>query len=180
MNHHGVRSDLGLVAHEVSNVLERVDSAAVDRLAEMIRDPARRWFLTGQGRSGLVARSSAMRLMHFGCRVHVVGEATAPAIEAADGLLVFSASGETVTSREFAAVAAGVGATVVLLTADPLSTLARQADLVLEIPARSTQQFGGSLFEQSALLVMDAAVLALSSGSAEVYQAMQHRHANLQ
>jgi 6-phospho-3-hexuloisomerase len=175
-----VRSALGLVLNEVSELLDRVDSAALDRLADALRDPRRRWFLTGQGRSGLVARCSAMRLMHLGHRVHVVGEATAPAIEAADGLLVFSASGETVTSRAFVSVATRLGATVVVLTADPGSTLARQADFVLEIPARSTQQFGGTLFEQGALLVMDAVALAVSGGSSEVYLAMQQRHANLQ
>jgi len=109
-----------------------------------------------------------------------VGDSTTPAIETADGLLVFSASGETVTSRGFAGVATGLGATVVLLTADPVSTLGRQADLVVEIPARSTQQFGGTLFEHGALLVMDAALLALGGGSPGVYQTMQRRHANLQ
>jgi 6-phospho-3-hexuloisomerase len=176
-----VRSALGLVQNEVSELLDRVDSDALDRLADALWDRGRRWFLTGQGRSGLVARCSAMRLMHLGHRVHVVGEATAPAIEAADGLLVFSASGETVTTRGFVSVATRIGATVVVLTAAPGSTLARQADFVLEIPARSTtQQFGGSLFEQGALLVMDAVALALSGGSSEVYLAMQHRHANLQ
>lgn len=175
-----IRSVLGVVGREVSEVLDRMDCASLDLLVEAPRDPARQWFLTGQGRAGLVARCSAMRLVHLGHRIHVAGETTTPALEEADGLLVFSASGETVTSRGFAEVAARLGATVVALTADPLSTLARKSDLVVEVPARPTRQFGSTLFEQCALLVMDAALLALSGGSPAAYQAMQHRHANLQ
>ena len=35
------------------------------------------------------------------------------------------------------------------------------AQATLEVPALTSTQFGGSLFEQTALLVLDAATLAL-------------------
>jgi 6-phospho-3-hexuloisomerase len=175
-----VRSALGLVRSEVSELLDRVDSDALDRLADALRDPGRRWFLAGQCRSGLVAICSAMRLMHLGHRVHVVGEATAPAIEGADGLLVFSASGETVTSRAFASVATRLGATVVVLTADPGSTLARQADFVLKIPARSTPAVRRHPLRAGRTVGDGRSCPCLSGGSSEAHLTMQQRHANLQ
>ena len=48
VNDQGVCSALGLVRREVPEVLDRVDSAALDQLVETLRDPERRWFFTGR------------------------------------------------------------------------------------------------------------------------------------
>jgi 6-phospho-3-hexuloisomerase len=171
---------LAAVGREVADLLGRIDGQAFDAFVEVLRPPERVWFCTGQGRSGLVARMSAMRLMHLGRRVHAVGEATAPAIRSGDGLLVLSASGATASSAGFAEIASAQGALVVLVTTNPTSALARLADFVLEIPTGVTRQFAGSLFEQTSLLVLDAAVLALSNGDPATYREMHQRHTNLQ
>ena len=62
-----------------------VDHTEVGAVLDGIHD-ARRVFVTGAGRSGLVARAFANRLMHLGMSVHVVGEVTTPAIERGDAL----------------------------------------------------------------------------------------------
>jgi hypothetical protein len=46
--------------------------------------------------------------------------------------------------------------------------------------ARGTGQFGGTLFEQSALLLLDALILDLTARDPQAHSAMQARHANLQ
>jgi 6-phospho-3-hexuloisomerase len=69
--------------------------------AALLANRSRRWYASGQGRSGLVAQMAAMRLMHVGFDAHVVGEATAPAIGSRDGLLVVSGSGETPVTLNF-------------------------------------------------------------------------------
>jgi 6-phospho-3-hexuloisomerase len=51
---------------------------------------------------------------------------------------------------------------------------------VVEVPATGTGQFGGTLFEQSALLLLDAVILELTAGGSAAYAAMQARHTNLQ
>jgi 6-phospho-3-hexuloisomerase len=43
------------------------------------------------------------------------------------------------------------------------STLASLADAVIEVPTAGTSQFGGSLFEQSALLLLDAVILDVTA-----------------
>jgi 6-phospho-3-hexuloisomerase len=58
--------------------------------AALFADRTRRWFCSGQGRSGLVAQMVAMRLMHVGFDVHAVGEPTAPSIREGDGLVMIS------------------------------------------------------------------------------------------
>lgn len=69
------------VGREIAETLERVEARAFRRFVEAFRDEQRRWFFSGQGRSGLVAEMAAMRFMHVG-RLHFVGEATAPSIRA--------------------------------------------------------------------------------------------------
>jgi 6-phospho-3-hexuloisomerase len=171
---------IDVVAGEVSRTLAQVERLDFNRFVDELRVSQRRWFCTGQGRSGLVAQMAAMRLMHLGHRTHMVGEATAPAITGGDAMLVLSASGTTPLSLHFAETARELSAVVVLVTATSASPLRRLADAALEIPALASVQFGGSLFEQTALLVLDAAVLALDAGDPHTRDAMHRRHANLQ
>lgn len=174
------RGPIDVVGGEVDRALAGVDPASFDGLVAQLGIPRRAWFCTGQGRSGLVAQMAAMRLMHLGHGAHVVGEATAPAITGEDALLIVSASGATPLSVHFAETARAALATVVLVTAAESSPLHRVSDATLEIPALASTQFGGSLFEQSALLLLDAVALALGADEPRVRRAMHRRHANLQ
>ena len=115
-----------MVGDEVSRTLAQVDALDFDRFVDELRVSQRRWFCTGQGRSGLVAQMAAMRLIHLGHRTHVVREATAPAITGGDALLVFSASGTTPLSLHFAETARGVSAVVVLTPAATMAAGARR------------------------------------------------------
>src|SRR5512136_868994 len=54
-----------------------------------------RVYVAGAGRSGLIARAFAMRLLHLGFDVYVVGETVTPALQRGDTLVIFSGSGET-------------------------------------------------------------------------------------
>ena len=168
------------VGQEITDILQRIDPASFFAVAEVFADATRRWFFSGQGRSGLAAQMAAMRFMHMGRQVHFVGEVTAPSIRKGDGLLIVSGSGETAVSVNFARIASSEGAEVVLLTHKPNSTLAGIADAVLLVPVEQTAQFGGSLFEQSSLVLLDAIVLELARGIPDAHQRMSRRHANLQ
>ncbi|MFF4214401.1 6-phospho-3-hexuloisomerase [Streptomyces sp. NPDC001796] len=168
------------VRHEVANLLQDVDENSFTAAVAELRTRGRRWFATGQGRSGLVASMTAMRLMHLGREVHVLGEATAPSVRAGDGLIVISGSGETPVSVHFARRAAELGARTLIVTANPASTLADLADIVLPVPKAATDQFGGSLFEQGALLILDAVVMELAADDGDAYEQMHARHTNMQ
>ena len=120
-----------------------------------------------------------MRFMHMGREAHFVGEATAPSIRKGDGLVMVSGSGETPVSVNFARIAKAEGAEVILLTHKPNSTLAGIADAVLVVPVEQTAQFGGSLFEQSCLILLDSIVLELVGRMPDAHQRMHNRHANL-
>lgn len=168
------------VGQEIAGLLDRVDADAFARLVEAFDDPGQRWFFSGQGRSGLAAQMAAMRFMHIGRTVHFVGEVSAPSIRKGDALLLISGSGETPVSVGFARIARAEGARVVTLTHKPKGTLAGIADVTLHVPVGDTAQFGGSLFEQSCLILLDSVVYSMAQRVPDAHKLMLHRHTNLQ
>ncbi len=168
------------VGREIADALRLVDGPSFERLLSEFSATDRRWFFVGQGRSGLVARMAAMRLMHLGLEVHAQGEATTPAIDAQDRCVCVSGSGRTPTTLHHARIARDLGARVIAVTADATAPLAELADVTLIVPIPRTAQFGGSLFEQVALACLDAVVLASSGTDRDVHERMRMRHANLE
>ena len=121
-----------IVAEQVE-AIALVDERAVRDLLHAI-DSASRIFLLGEGRSGLVGRMFAMRLMHLGKQAYVVGETITPAIGGGDLLIAISGSGETGTVFMMAEGAKNAGAQIAAITANPESRLAGLADLIVQIP----------------------------------------------
>jgi 6-phospho-3-hexuloisomerase len=168
------------VGREIAETLERVDARAFQHFVEVFRNETQRWFFSGQGRSGLVAEMAAMRFMHIDRSAHFVGEATAPSIRAGDGLCLVSGSGNTPVTVHFARIAKDEGAKIALITREPGSALAQLADSLIHVPIEATQQFGGSLFEQTSLVLLDAIVLELMQTVPDPHRMMLSRHTNLQ
>jgi 6-phospho-3-hexuloisomerase len=160
---------------------------ALDAIATRLSG-ADRVFVLGAGRSGLALRMTAMRLMHLGLSVHVVGDVTTPAITATDALLVASGSGSTAGIVRAAETARAAGATVLALTTAPDSALAGLADVSVVIPAAQKQdhgrtlsaQYSGGLFEQAVLFVGDALFHTLWQASGATADELWPRHANLE
>jgi 6-phospho-3-hexuloisomerase len=176
-----------LVLDEISNVLQRVDPAEVAALVTELR-LADRIFVTGAGRSGLVLKMAAMRLMHLGLTVHVVGETTAPAIRAGDLLLAASGSGTTAGVVKAAETAVAQGARVAAYTTSEGSPLAEAAAAVVLIPAARktdhgsalTKQYSGSLFEQVLFATTEAVFQSLWDEDSTAPEDLWERHANLE
>ncbi|MBK0419053.1 SIS domain-containing protein [Leucobacter sp. CSA1] len=164
---------------ELAEVAERLDADAYEAFASRFDglSASSRVFFTGQGRSGLAARMVAMRFMHMDLPSSFVGEATAPSIAAGDTLVVISGSGKTPVSVNFAEVARGVGARVLLVTHQQESPLQDLADAAIVIPATSAQ-FGGTLFEESALVLLDSIVLDQMNRRGTPHELMAARHTN--
>jgi 6-phospho-3-hexuloisomerase len=179
--------NLLLIQDEVAEAAGGVDPAQVAALASELR-LAGRIFVTGAGRSGLVLKMAAMRLMHLGLTVHVVGETTAPAIRSGDLLLAASGSGTTASVVKAAETAAAHGARVAVYTTNSGSPLAAEAAAVVLIPAAQktdhrsavSRQYSGSLFEQSLFAVTEAVFHSLWDEDAAAPEELWLRHANLE
>ena len=79
---------------QVGAVMDKVDWAGFLELADML-PRVRRTFVVGAGRSGLVARSFGMRLMHAGLPAFIPGETITPAAGQGDLLVAISCTGTT-------------------------------------------------------------------------------------
>jgi 6-phospho-3-hexuloisomerase len=170
-----------LATDELTTLLSSISSAQFDDFVGGFVDLKRgRVFFSGQGRSGLSAQMVAMRFMHMGFDAHFVGEPTAPSVRAGDTLVIVSGSGKTPVSVGFARIAQGEGARVLLVTHQEESPLRQLADRTLVLPAAASRQFGGTLFEQAALVLLDTVVLELMTDLPEADVVMLYNHTNLQ
>ncbi|MFG6477234.1 6-phospho-3-hexuloisomerase [Microbacterium sp. P06] len=175
---------------EVSRTLGLLAETQKDQLAAMVDAiaAADRVFVFGAGRSGLALRMTAMRLMHLGKTVFVVGDTTTPAIETGDLLLTASGSGTTASIVRAATTTREVGGTVVAITTAPDSPLAAAADVAVIAPAAdkldrsgaASVQYAGGLFEQIVVLLGDSLFHVLWQRSGQSADDMWPRHANLE
>src|SRR5574343_1018839 len=111
-----------LIINKISSILEATPDGHDKALVDML-DQAKRVFISGAGRSKLVGNFFAMRLMHGGYDVSVVGEIVTPSIKNGDLLIVISGSGETEQLVAFTKKAKEVGAKICLISAKDDSTI---------------------------------------------------------
>ncbi|MDI6642989.1 MAG: 6-phospho-3-hexuloisomerase [Candidatus Hodarchaeaceae archaeon] len=159
---------------------------------------AQRVFVVGAGRSGMVMKAFAMRLMHLDMDVYVVGETITPALRTGDVLVALSGSGETDLIVEAARIAKKVGAKIVAITSYPKSSLARFADSLVILPGRTkvarTTRFMkrelageyaslaplGTLFEVTALVFLDGVIASLMVKLGRKEEELKARHATIE
>ena len=177
------------ILFELKTTLAKLDEGSIDQLVEAIVESGR-IYVAGTGRSGLMVRGLAMRLMHLGLRAFVVGETITPGISDGDLLIIGSGSGETGSVANYARQAKKHNARVGLITIFPDSTIGRLADITVHISAptsKKSQDNGptsiqpmGSLFEQSLMLVCDGMILKLMERLHADPNTMWGQHANLE
>lgn len=177
-------------AIELAETLKNIDVKQVDELVSLIRN-RKRIFVTGAGRSLLMLKGFAMRLMHIGFEVYIVGEVTTPAFLESDLLIVASASGETKSLNSNAIRAKEYGGAVVVLSIFEQSSLGKIADKVVKIPAytdklpesdlnRKGILPGGSMFEEAVLLLGDSLIVELANDHKIDTSKAFENHANLE
>ena len=126
---------MNLIAEHIKKVASKLDTGSVTLLVNGIID-SKIIFLMGAGRSGLAAKAFAMRLMHLGFNVYVVGETTTPAVQPDDLVIAVSGSGETPSIANLGVIAKKIGSKLAVISSNRDSTLGRISDIVLIIPGR--------------------------------------------
>lgn len=180
---------------------EMVDLSQVDRLIDILLkayNDRRKILVMGAGRSGLVGRAFAMRLLHLGFNSYVLGDTIVPSISRGDVAIAISGSGRTQLILTAAEAAKKVGATVVAITSYPDSPLGALADLVVWVPGRAKmsrvedffarQILGiheplaplGTLFEDTTAIFLDGVIYALMKKLGVREEDMSLRHANIE
>ncbi|KES17507.1 putative sugar phosphate isomerase involved in capsule formation [Gilliamella apicola SCGC AB-598-I20] len=179
-----------LAAIELANVLSKIDEHQVDDLINKLTN-CNNIFVLGAGRSLLMMKAFAMRLMHVGFHVHVVGEVTTPALQKGDVLIIASGSGETQNLVSIAQRAKNYGGSVIAMSIFENSSLANIADQLVKIPAYSDKLPesennkkgilpGGSMFEEALLLLCDAVIIHFINNKKICTEQGFEKHANLE
>ncbi len=178
-----------MILRELSQALEAVDEAQVERLTGAILD-ADKVFAVGVGRVLLSLQAFVKRLNHLGVPAWHVGAVNEPAITEKDLLIVGSGSGESVVPVALARTARRLGARIAHIGSNPSSSLAPLSDFFVRVPAPTRLHLAGeipsgqimtSLFEQCLFLLGDAVALSIAErrGHADMSVLWQH-HANLE
>jgi len=145
-----------------------------------------RIFVYGAGRSGLVAKAFAIRLVHLGFQTFVIGETITAPVQKGDLVIIVSGSGETIPAVMTAEIAHDIGAKVVSITGRKKSEIARFADVTLYLSAAckdvERKRFAplGTLFEASTWVLLDGIVADLLESKKETEETMRRRHATLE
>lgn len=175
-----------LILNKINSVLQATDESLVGSLVSAV-DNANRIFITGAGRSGLVSRFFAMRLMHSGYKVYMVGEIVTPSIQAGDLFIVVSGSGGTETLMPLVRKAKSMGAKIAVISMKTNSPMAELADLVCAIGSGNDASFGlvkgmpmGTVFELSTLVFLEAIVSYIVHEKGLTEEGMRALHANLE
>ena len=184
---------MNLIADHIKKVASKLDTGSVTSLVNGIMG-SHRIFLMGAGRSGLAARAFAMRLMHLGFNVYVVGETTTPAVQPDDLVIAVSGSGETPSIANLGTIAKKIGSKLAVITSNKDSTLGNNSDIVVIVPGRPKEDIVyedyherrmigypqlaplGTIFEISALVFLDAVIseLMVRTGASEAELKKRH------
>ncbi|GAB4107745.1 hypothetical protein GCM10028791_01920 [Echinicola sediminis] len=182
-----LKESLDMIIREHLQVSQNFQFESLSAIIPVLQG-AHKIFLTGAGRTGFMVKAAAMRLMHLGYAVHVVGETTTPAIGKGDVLIAASGSGTTASIVKAAETAVKNEAEVICFTTNSKSPLAGLARHMISIPAAGKQdhdgtvsaQYAGSLFEQSFLLLTDALIQHLWKEEGSTAEELWKRHTNME
>jgi len=199
MESHRVQEMMLLMASKIRAIANKISDDDVEKfMAEILG--AKRVYVIGAGRSGLVAKSFAMRLMHLGLHAYVVGETITPALNRGDLIVIFSGSGKTKTVADIAETAKDIGAHICLITSNADSRIGKIADcnVIIEhhrdeveddaVEFEIRQMMGehksfaplGTLFETASMIFADAVISRLMEITKTDESALKNRHTNIE
>ncbi|HNQ25698.1 MAG TPA: 6-phospho-3-hexuloisomerase [Methanoregulaceae archaeon] len=196
---HSVQDMMRLMASKIRDTAASLSDSETEAFLSAIQS-AERIYVMGAGRSGLVAKAFAMRLMHLGFISFVVGETITPAMQQKDLLVIFSGSGRTKTIADIADTAKEIGGRIALITSNRDSKISRMADVIVIIENQrdqvrdETAEFEirqmtgehksfaplGTLFETAAMVFADACISRLMEVSMIDEKELKNRHANIE
>ncbi|MBS7655321.1 6-phospho-3-hexuloisomerase [Candidatus Bathyarchaeota archaeon] len=176
-----------------------VNPVEVEKLIEwIIKSKDNRILVVGAGRSGFAGKSFAMRLMHLGFNVYVLGETITPAIGKNDLIIAISGSGTTKLVVTACEIGKEVGSKIIAVTSYPDSPLGKLADHIVQIKGRAkrvneTDYFLrqitgaheplaplGTIFEISTMVFLDSLIVELMRKLGKTEKELKARHATIE
>lgn len=173
---------LEYILNSIEYSIDNLECESIEGTVDILTS-ANNIFVYGSGRSGLVGRSFAMRLMQLGLDSYFVGETITPAVKPGDCVFIVSKTGETQTAIQTADIVKNrVGdSEVIVLTASPNSTLASYADTMIVLRSDDNSKNYklaplGTVFEDTAMIFLDGLISVLMGELGETEEDIKDRH----
>jgi 6-phospho-3-hexuloisomerase len=175
------REAVRYIGDRLSEALAKIDEETISNAVVLI-NKAPTIFVYGAGRSGIIARAFAMRLVQAGFRAFVIGESVTPIVRRGDLVVIFSNRGESSSSLQTANIVRREGSDLIVITAKGSSKLAHAASLLLKLDftddgERPRYAPLGTLFEAASLRLTDGLISALMKLRGETEETLRQRHA---
>lgn len=185
----------------MTRAINAIDPGQVETLLDTLQNvkrEGRKALVVGAGRSGLVGKAFAMRLMHVGIDVYVMGETITPAIGEGDIVIIISGSGSGAMSIAAARMAKRLGSVIFAVTSYPDSDLGQVSDYIVVVPGReavaeesdyqSRQLLGeheslapmGTLFEGTCAVLLDGLIAELMTRLEVSEISMKEKHSTIE
>ncbi len=167
------------ILQKAKESLDRIDVKDVERAVDMIVN-ANQIFVYGSGRSGLVGKFFAMRLVQLGFISYFVGETITPIVKKNDLVILISNTGRTKSTVLVEKIAKRIGAEVIGITSHKKSPLAKHAGLAFIInPSNRKKNLAplGTLFEISTVIFLDSIISELMKVTSQSEEDLRGRHA---
>jgi len=197
-NNAQVKDKAFILLDVIKENLSQLKEKEVEKFIEILKSHKNnKLLIMGAGRSGLVGRAFAMRLLHVGFNVFVLGDTIVPSINKDDLVIAISGSGSTKLVVTAAEAAQQVGARIISITSYPSSPLAKLSTHIVLLKGRvevsrkdyfARQILGlhetlaplGTVFEDSAMLLLDSIIASLMAQLHVEESEMRRRHANIE
>jgi len=176
---------INYIQRKVKDILNKISQEDIDKVKKLFFI-SNRIFVYGAGRSGLVVKAFAIRLVHLGFQTFVIGETITVPVQKGDLVVIVSGSGETIPAVMTAEIARNIGAKVVSITGKKRSEIAKFADvtLYLSVACKDVERKRyaplGTLFEASVWILLDGIIADLLESKNETEESMRQRHATLE
>ncbi len=168
------------ILKEVEKILSSDHKEMVGEVIKCIMN-AEKIFVYGVGRSGLVVKGFAIRLVQLGLQVYFIGDIATPIVDDKSLVLLVSATGETMSAIQTANICRRVGADVVVITSKPHSKLAHAGNVVFTLSTDTTDDSRrlaplGTLFEDASMILLDGIIAELMAKMEQDDKSMRSRH----
>ncbi len=168
------------ILKEIEKVLTEDHKGQVEEVIDLIMK-AEKIFVYGVGRSGLVAKGFAIRLVQLGMSVYFIGDIATPIVDDKSLVLAISSTGETMSAIQTANICRRVGANVVVITSKESSKLAHAGNVVFPLRTDTNEKSKklaplGTLFEDAAIILLDGIVAELMVRMDQDDKKMRSRH----
>lgn len=158
--------------------LNELDEKQVEEVSRVILS-GNNIFVYGVGRSGIVGRMFAMRLVQLGMKAYIIGETITPVVTKDDVVVIISGTGETQGAILVAQICRRVKARIVSVTSTKNSSIYRVGDysIVLKTGKSSDLAPLGTLFESSCHVLFDCMIAKMMEMKGEREEDLRKRHA---